>query len=495
MPVQEPQGTLDPLVSRILGKLLDDAPLLFHVKDEQGRYVVATRSWAKILGCEREMLTGRTDAELVGPELAALLRRHETGVPRSPRYLDVEEELPGAAGARILNARRFLVEDGGRTYLVMVAADATAEMALRDSLKAAVVAKARLLASACHDMRQPLQAAGLFLEVLRRRTAKDERAADAADAAIRSLQAIERIVAELLTLSQIEATTERPQHGPVDLAGLMAELSVEFAPRAEAKGLHLRMVPTSLTVASDPHLLARILRNLLSNAIAYTERGGVLLGCRRRPGAVEIQVADTGPGIPEADREAIFKEFRRLRGEAAGFGLGLAIVARLAELLDHRIDLRSAAGSGSVFSITVPLLAPERPGRPAPAGRRKAVLVVGSAGGMRAHAVPAIARLGFEAVEAGSLRELNDLLGRMREPPLLVLVEPLLAGGSFGTDAVAHARARFGQALPAVLVADRISPALRTAARTARCRITRLPLSAPELNRWIDAADPGIGRV
>jgi PAS domain S-box-containing protein len=489
MPVQDPRGALDPLVGRILGRLLDDAPLLFHVKDEQGRYVMATRSWAEILGRDREMLAGRTDAELVRPELAALLRRHETDVPRSPRYGDVEEELPSATGTRTLAARRFLIEDGGRTYLAMVAADITAEMALRASLKAAVVAKARLLASACHDMRQPLQAAGLFLDVLRRRTAKDKRAAEAADAAIRSLQAIERIVAELLTLSQIEATAERPQRGPVELAGLMAELSAEFAPRAEAKGLRLRTVPTSLTVASDPHLLARILRNLLSNAIAYTERGGVLLGCRRRPGAAEIQVVDTGPGIPEADREAIFKEFRRLRdgssGETTGFGLGLAIVARLAELLDHRIDLRSTPGAGSAFSITAPLLTPEQPGSPVSAGGRSTVLVVGNADGMRAHAVSAVARLGLEAVEAGSLRELNDLLTRMREPPLLVLAEPLLASGSFGTEAVAHARARFGQTLPAVLVADRISPALQATARTARCRVARLPFSAPELNRLI----------
>ncbi|HEV7372860.1 PAS domain-containing sensor histidine kinase [Arenibaculum sp.] len=495
MSVQEPRRADDPLVARLLGTLLEDAPLLFHIKDELGRYVAASRTWAEMLGLERDLLVGRTDAELLPPPLAELLRSREEGVPRIPRFSDSEEELPAAGGTRHLLARRFVAEDSpsGLPYLFMVAGDVTAQTQMRDALKAAVVAKARLLASACHDLRQPLQAAALFLEVLRRRLGRDQRAGDAAAAAGRALQAIERIVGELLTLSQIEAMTEHPRPGPVKLGDLLAELAAEFAPRAEAKGLRLRVVATSVTVASDAHLLARILRNLLSNAIAYTETGGVVLGCRRRPGAVEIQVADTGPGIPEADRETVFTEFQRLGAEASreagGFGLGLAIVMRLAALLDHRVGLRSVPGSGSVFSVTVPLATPEWTGEPMLPRlerRHRAVLMVGGEP-LRGRVLPALAQLGLEAVEAGNLGELSGVLGRMREAPLLVVAGRALDGGSFGTEAVAHARARFGAALPAVLVADRISPALRHAARTARCRAAQLPLSAPELSRLIAA--------
>ena len=143
---------------------------------------------------------------------------------------------------------------------------------------------------------------------------------------------------------------------------LLERLHAEFAPQAELKGLTLRTVPSSATVATDPELLDRILRNLLANAVSYTASGGILLGCRRCGDSVRIIVADTGPGIPEPQQHRIFEEFYQVgnseRDRSRGFGLGLAIVRRITDMLDHPVAVLSVLGKGSVFSVTVPLAAP-----------------------------------------------------------------------------------------------------------------------------------------
>lgn len=137
-------------------------------------------------------------------------------------------------------------------------------------------------------------------------------------------------------------------------------MEAEFGGQAEAKGLRLRAVPTDAVVHSDPALLERILRNLIANAIRYTETGGVLVGCRTRGDTLWIEVYDTGRGIAEPDRQRIFEEFVQLdrpdRDRSEGIGLGLAIVERLARLLGHPVTVRSAEGRGTVFAVGVPLV-------------------------------------------------------------------------------------------------------------------------------------------
>src|SRR5690606_14371750 len=164
------------------------------------------------------------------------------------------------------------------------------------------------------------------------------------------------ILASLLDISRLESGTQQVAMRDVALEPLLEALAREFGILAEARGLSLRHAPTRLAVHSDEALLRRILQNLLSNAVRYTARGRIVLGCRRAGDAVRIEVWDSGPGIPEARQREIFEEFRRLddSSDDSGAGLGLAIVDRIARLLGHGIALRSRPGHGSVFSVTLP---------------------------------------------------------------------------------------------------------------------------------------------
>ena len=175
---------------------------------------------------------------------------------------------------------------------------------------------------------------------------------------------------KLLDINQLEAGIVRPAIVDFPVKSLLDELTTEFAYHTAANGLDWHVVSSSLTVRSDPRLLEQIMRNLLSNAAKYTNHGKLLLGCRRNGGNVRIEVWDTGPGIPELELQAIFEEFHQLdnpaRERSKGLGLGLAIVQRLADLLGHKIDVRSRLGAGSVFTIEVPLGRPELAEAPVP---------------------------------------------------------------------------------------------------------------------------------
>src|SRR5258707_7252091 len=173
-----------------------------------------------------------------------------------------------------------------------------------------------------------------------------------------SLEAIEEILGALLDISRLDAGAMTPAITRFKMGDLMRSLEIEFAPIARAKGLELAFVPCSLAVESDRSLLRRLLQNFISNAIKYTPRGRVLVGCRRHGQSLRIGVYDTGVGIPVMKRGEIFKEFHRLEQGARiarGLGLGLSIVERLARALNHSTALDANAGGGSVFSVSVPV--------------------------------------------------------------------------------------------------------------------------------------------
>ncbi|MET7142825.1 PAS-domain containing protein [Xanthomonas sp. PPL139] len=217
--------------------------------------------------------------------------------------------------------------------------------------------KTRFVASAVHDLLQPLNAARMFVSALRGKL-HDADARQIADHVDNALAAQDAILNSLLDISRLEAGTLKTQVQDLALDPLLQTLAREFGIVAEGRGLRLDYVPTRATVRSDATLLRRILQNFLSNAVRYTPRGRVLLGCRREGAQLRIEVHDQGPGIPDALQQEIFEEFRRLGDGVAndrGAGLGLAIVERIGRLLGHRIGLRSHLGRGSVFSVTVPL--------------------------------------------------------------------------------------------------------------------------------------------
>lgn len=217
--------------------------------------------------------------------------------------------------------------------------------------------KTRFVAAAVHDLLQPLNAARMFLSALRSRLQAPEQRelSDHVDAA---LAAQDAVLTSLLDISRMEAGTQQVDVRGFALGPLLEALAREFGMLARARGLELAYLPTSLAVRSDEALLRRILQNLLSNAVRYTRRGRILLGCRRTATHVRIEVHDQGQGIPEDRQREIFEEFRRLgdgNDNDRGAGLGLAIVERIGRLLGHPIGLSSQPGRGSVFWVTVPL--------------------------------------------------------------------------------------------------------------------------------------------
>ncbi|MFT3790843.1 MAG: PAS-domain containing protein [Rudaea sp.] len=216
--------------------------------------------------------------------------------------------------------------------------------------------KTRFVASAVHDLLQPLNAARMFLSALRGRSG-DSDAKDIVEHADNALAAQDAILNSLLDIARLEARSQQTRVRDFRLESLLEALGHEFGVVAASRGLRLQRMATGAVVRSDEALLRRILQNFLSNAIRYTARGRILLGCRRAGGGVRIEVHDQGPGIPESRQQEIFEEFRRLDDGVAhdrGTGLGLAIVERIGRLLGHPIGLRSRLGHGSVFSVTVP---------------------------------------------------------------------------------------------------------------------------------------------
>jgi two-component system, sensor histidine kinase len=227
----------------------------------------------------------------------------------------------------------------------------------KEAAEEANIAKSRFLAVASHDLRQPLHALGLFVQALQECSiAAQER--HIVGNIRRSVDAMEELFDALLDISRLDAGVVRPRFETFGLATVFDRLSFEYGPVAKQKGLTLSVMKTSAFICTDPSLFERIARNLVSNAVRYTDRGGILLGCRRDAGAIRVEVWDTGRGIPPEKHREIFREFSQLgpsdRDPRKGLGLGLAIVERLAQLLDHDIGMRSIPGKGSVFSVTVP---------------------------------------------------------------------------------------------------------------------------------------------
>jgi signal transduction histidine kinase/CheY-like chemotaxis protein len=326
--------------------------------------------------------------------------------------------------------------------------------------------KTRFLAAASHDLLQPLNAARLFLSALAESELPD-RARPLVENVDLAFESIDRLLTALLDISKLDAGVVAPQVGDVALGPLLRRLATECAPLAEAKGLTLRLCPTTAVVRSDRDMLARALMNLVSNAIRYTRSGGVLVGARREGTGFRVDVVDTGIGIAPEHQADIFAEFRRLGGDAGqrdrGCGLGLAIVERIARLLDHPITVRSEAGRGSRFSLGLPAGAADPAAAAgstdaarstAPAGAL--LVVIENEAAIRDGMKVLLQGWGYIVLTAASPELALGLLRRADRRPAAVIADYHLDGCT-GTEAIALMRTAFGAALPAaVITADRL---------------------------------------
>jgi Na+/proline symporter/signal transduction histidine kinase len=238
----------------------------------------------------------------------------------------------------------------------------------RQSAEAANRSKTRFLAAASHDLLQPMNAARLFVSILRQQQGDSgDEQAQLVKRVDRSLTAAEELLSALLDISKLDSGMYEPEPESIPVADLFEKLRRRFKALAANRDLQLRVHPSAHCILSDRNLLYRILQNFLANAIRYTESGGVLLGCRLRGDHLKLSVWDTGVGIDESEAQEIFQEFHRLdyaqRLDERGLGLGLAICDRITRMLGHEMEVRSRPGRGSCFSITVPLVPDSMIGR------------------------------------------------------------------------------------------------------------------------------------
>ena len=380
---------------------------------------------------------------------------------------------------------------------------------LYKQLEAANLAKSRFLAAASHDLRQPLHALNLFVAQLRTEADQFERNRVIAqiDAAV---TAMDDLFNALLDISKLDAGVLAPDVTDLPLAQMLKRIQRTFAPVAREKGLRLRVVPSNAWVRSDFILLERILLNLVSNAIRYTDRGGVTVGCRRRGRLLRIEVWDSGIGIPEDQRKNVFGEFYQLadpeRSRRGGLGLGLAIVDRLCRLLDHGLEVTSTLGRGSRFSVSLPLaaalpqsiehaIAHKAITDPV---RGKVILVIDN-DALVLDAMHGLLRSwGCCVVTAESDTSLLASLAAADLRPDLIISDFRLSNGKTGIEMIGRLRIAFGAPIPAFLITGDIAPERLREARAMGLHLLHKPVGPMALRAMLnqllrgsgDAGDP-----
>jgi len=438
-----------------------------------------------------------TDGALLSDAAAVL----QTLVP-------VEREIEAQNGVWFV--RRILpyrTQDNGVQGVVITFTDVTERRHAADALEAAKqdaeranVAKSRFLAAASHDLRQPLQTLALLNGRLATQV-KDEKTQKLITMFDQTLSGMSDMLNTLLDLNQIEAGIVHPKVGLYRIDELLLRLKDAFTYSALSQGLSLRVVPCSLSVRTDLHLLEQMIRNLLSNAIKYSGSGKVLLGCRRHAGKLSIEVWDTGHGIPEDQLKAIFEEYRQLenpnRERNRGLGLGLSIVQRLSLLLGHPVTVRSRIGRGSAFAIAVDLAPdddptrPERqPGRredgvdePAHAGGR--ILVVEDEPEVRSLLETLLKERGYCAQSAPDGAAALELVARGAIRPDLLLADYDLPNRMDGLQVATALRHLLDRQIPVVILTGDISAGtLRDLDSRSCVRLTK-PVKADQLTRAI----------
>jgi len=362
----------------------------------------------------------------------------------------------------------------------------------RDAAEAADLSKTRFLDAASHDLLQPLNAAKLFISALSAGSLPPEAAAIALKVES-AFASVETLLNALLDISRLDAGGGEAQIADFPIMRILEPVAEEFRPVAAERGLRLRVAPCSAVVRSDPHYLRRIVQNLVSNALKYTMKGGVVVGCRRRGAMLRLEVWDSGVGIPAAERRRVFEEFHRLdaanpRGER-GMGLGLAIVDRASRLLGHAVDIRSAEGAGSVVAVTLPLgdaraaaaraLAPE-PQAVFDGATGMIALVIEDDPSVRAATAALLGRWGVDVLEAHSGEAALALARQIGLAPDVLLVDYHLMGET-GVGVLARVRAAFDAPIPAIVITADRSRAVADAVARAGAQLLTKPVAPAKL--------------
>jgi len=328
------------------------------------------------------------------------------------------------------------------------------DMAEKDS-----ASKSRFLAAASHDLRQPMQSLAMFVDVLAGRT-HDANSSEIIEKIQASSKSLQSLLNSLLDISKLEADLVVPTVRRFSVGELTSRLAEEIGPLAQQKGLSFIHVGSSLSVESDPGLLDRILRNLLTNAIDNTDSGRVMFGCRRQGQTLSIEVWDTGHGIPEGQQDLIFEDFYQGNTENGkshdGLCLGLTIVDRLINLLGHKVEVAPGPLGGTVFKVCVPVIRSKaerrefiRPVDLADLAPGALVVGIDNDQGVREALSLLLESWGFEAVTAASANEAMQRLDEDKRSPDLIISDYQLDGGQKGSGAILDIQRHLGEEIPA----------------------------------------------
>jgi PAS domain S-box-containing protein len=487
--------------------LVESAPDAVIIIDEQSKIAIANGQAEKMFGYKRQEMLGQPVEMLLPERLRKDHVSHRDGFAADPRLRPMGPDLDLLA--RRKDGSEFPVEislspvrsDAGH-FVSSFIRDVTERkrmereiIAARQEAERANEANSAFLAAASHDLRQPVQALSLLNGALRR-TVKDERALEMIDSQEYSLIAMTNLLNSLLDISRLDAGAVSPELEDFPITRLIDRLSDEFARQAQHVGLDFASSSCATVINCDPNLLAEIIQNFVSNAIRYTEKGGVQLDCSERDGFCLITVTDTGIGIEPDQLDDIFREFHQCKVPGAsneGFGLGLAIVKRLSDLLGLTIKVTSEVGKGSSFGVSIPaanrVVASEDADIPDDTGIHEAasgfvVLIeddvnVANAWGMLLEAE------GYSVAMAATATEALALMDTVDETPTLLISDFHLLDGSTGVEAVSAIREFFDEHIPAFIVSGDTSKVVKEARLLDNCTLMCKPI---DTNRLLAAA-------
>jgi protein-histidine pros-kinase len=466
--------------------LLESAPDAMIIVDQAGKIAIVNDQTEKMFGYRRDKMLGQPIEMLIPAKL------HKAHVEHRRDYTSNSHVRPMGTGMDLRGRRRdgseFPVEislspvkSASGTFVSSVIRDVTdrkkMELELIEARKEAEranKANTAFLAAASHDLRQPVQALSLLTGALRR-TVKAPLALEMVESQQQSLDAMTNLLNSLLDISRLDAGAVEPDIEDFPIQRMIDRLSAEFARQASSKGLDFEAEECDMIVRSDPNLLDEIIQNLVSNAIRYTDNGKIRLTCTEKDGALCIDVHDTGIGIDPEQFEEIFQEFHQIKAPGSnkeGFGLGLAIVRRLADLLDHDIDVVSDPGKGSCFSVCMPIINQVSDSdvsdidfgqADAPAGTTGMVILieddvkVANAWGLLLEAE------GFRVATAASATEARAVINHLSSAPDLIISDFHLLDGSTGVEAVRAIRKEFDRMIPAFIVSGDTSKVVQDA--------------------------------
>jgi len=482
--------------------LLDAAPDAMIIVDQQGRIAIINAQTEEIFGYPREELLGKEVEMLMPVRFRGRHHQHRAGYIDSPRLREM------GAGMELMGLRRdgteFPVEislspiqAATGQFVCSVIRDVTERHKMRQALVAARQeaerankANSTFLAAASHDLRQPVQALNLLTGALRR-SIKDGPALEMIESQQESLDAMTNLLNSLLDISRLEAGAIEPQFEDFSVKRVIGHRSAEFARQAQHKGLRFDAESCDAVIRSDPNLLGEIIQNFVANAIRYTNDGSVRLSCTECDGKLRISVTDTGVGIEGDQLENIFREFHQIRSarrRREGFGLGLAIARRLADLLGHEISVESTPGHGSCFSVCAPIVSSaeiasnpdSNASKPSVISPGLVILIEDDAAVADAWSL-VLRTEGYRVALAASANEARAVLRELKERPQLIISDYHLLENSNGVEAVAAIRSDSNFCIPAFILTGDTSKVVQEAEKLENCLVMSKPVGADNL--------------